>query len=60
VDLSQVGWLAGATWHLGLTAVIEDGNRRMSYWSVAHPQRGLPDFHHRDCLALELPAPQGP
>src|SRR5689334_5404114 len=26
VDLSQVGWLAGATWRLGLTAVIEDEN----------------------------------
>jgi hypothetical protein len=40
---------------LGLSAVIEERNGRMSYWALAHPP-GAPDFHHPDCFALELPA----
>ena len=59
VDLGQVAGLARAPWRLGVTAMIEAANGRVSYWSVGHPP-GKPDFHHRDCLALELPAPQGP
>jgi hypothetical protein len=39
---------------LGLSAVIEEANGRKSYWALAHPP-GKPDFHHRDCFALELP-----
>jgi len=58
LDLGGVADLAGKPWRLGLTAVIEAANGRVSYWSVGHPT-GKPDFHHRDCLALELPAPQG-
>jgi hypothetical protein len=42
-------------WHVGLSAVIEERNRRISYWALEHP-RGAPDFHHPDCFALELPA----
>lgn len=42
-------------WQLGLSAVIEERNGRMSYWALAHPP-GEPDFHHPDCFALELPA----
>jgi hypothetical protein len=57
VDLAQVDGLAGEPWRLGLTAVIQAADGRLSYWSLAHP-RGKPDFHHRDCLALELAAPQ--
>jgi hypothetical protein len=41
---------------LGLSAVIEEANGRLSYWALAHPP-GKPDFHHSDCFALELPAP---
>jgi hypothetical protein len=41
-------------WNVGLSAVIEETNGRMSYWALAHP-RGKPDFHHPDCFALELP-----
>jgi hypothetical protein len=39
---------------LALSAVIEEVNGRKSYWALAHPP-GKPDFHHRDCFALELP-----
>jgi hypothetical protein len=45
-----------ADWYLGLSAVIEERNGRMSYWALAHPP-GKPDFHHADCFALKLPAP---
>lgn len=44
---------------LGLTAVIEGADGRISYWAVRHAP-GKPDFHHPDCLALELPAPDAP
>jgi hypothetical protein len=56
VDLRGLAELAGKPWRLGLTAVIEAADGRVTYWSVAHPA-GKPDFHHRDCLALELAAP---
>lgn len=42
-------------WEVGLSAVIEERNGRLSYWALKHPP-GKPDFHHRDCFALELPA----
>ncbi len=48
-----------ATWHLGLSAVIEETNGRKSYWALAHPP-GKADFHHSDCFALALPAPLQP
>ena len=44
---------------LGLTAVIEEADGRISYWALRHPP-GLPDFHHADGFALELPAPSAP
>ncbi len=44
----------GAALHLGLSAVIEEMSGNKSYWALAHPP-GAPDFHHRDCFALELP-----
>ena len=45
-------------WRLGLAAITEDTNGRMSYWALAHPP-GKPDFHHFDCFALEFSAQQG-
>lgn len=42
---------------LGLSAVLEDRDGGLSYWALAHPS-GKPDFHHRDCFALTLPAPR--
>jgi hypothetical protein len=44
-----------ADWRLGLSAVIEDRDGHRSSWALAHPPGG-PDFHHKDCFALELPA----
>jgi hypothetical protein len=38
---------------LGLSAVIEDLDGRLTYWALKHPP-GKPDFHHRDAFALEL------
>jgi hypothetical protein len=43
----------GRAWRLNLSAVIEEGNGRKSYWALAHPE-GKPDFHHADCFALAL------
>jgi hypothetical protein len=40
-------------WHVGLCAVLEANDGTLSYWALRHPQ-GRPDFHHRDCFALEL------
>jgi hypothetical protein len=44
----------GASWRLGLSAVIEETSGRISYWALAHPP-GKADFHHSDCFAHELP-----
>lgn len=44
---------------LGLSAIIEETGGRKSYWALAHPG-GDPDFHHRDCFALELPPAASP
>jgi hypothetical protein len=48
-DLRSSGGL-----NLGLSAVIEDTQHRISYWALAHPA-GKPDFHHADGFALKLP-----
>lgn len=40
---------------IGLSAVIEERDGTLSYWALAHPP-GKPDFHHKDCFALQLPA----
>jgi hypothetical protein len=44
---------------LGLSAIIEETGGRKSYWALAHPE-DAPDFHHRDCFALELPPAASP
>lgn len=46
----------GKNWELAISAVIEarDGNK--SFWALAHSP-GKPDFHHPDCFAATLPAP---
>jgi len=43
----------GAT-TLGLSAVIEETDGRISYWALAHPS-DKPDFHHPSSFVLELP-----
>ena len=42
-----------SSWHLGLSAVLEETNGRKSYWALAHPP-GKADFHHADCFTLEF------
>lgn len=53
--LSLLAWLplsalpapvAGQTWDIGLTAVIETNDHQLSYWALQHPG-ARPDFHHR-------------
>lgn len=45
---------------LNLSAVIEEKSGAKSYWALAHPPSGPPDFHHPDCFTLELPPPGEP
>jgi hypothetical protein len=44
---------AQASWHLGLSAVIEERNGRISYWAFVHPSE-KPDFHQAGSFAYEL------
>jgi hypothetical protein len=39
----------------GLSAVIATKSGNISYWAAAHPA-GKPDFHHKDCFAVQLEA----
>ncbi len=43
--------------HIALCAVIAETDGTTSYWALAHPPEGPPDFHHPDCFALHLAAP---
>ena len=56
--IPREGILAGSP-HIGLSAVIEETDGTKSYWALAHTNPEKPDFHHPDCFALELPAPDG-
>lgn len=55
-DISNQPDLQHVDWRLGLSAVIEESDGTKSYWALAHPP-GKPDFHHPDCFALTLGAP---
>lgn len=60
VDLgAAAAGLGEGLWRVGLTAVVEEAGGRISYWALRHPP-GKADFHHPDCFALELPAPEDP
>lgn len=58
-----IWWALGATipvdadadWALGLSAILEEKNGTKSYWALAHPPGGKPDFHAADCFAASLP-----
>lgn len=41
---------------IGLSAVIEERDGRLSYWALHHPL-DRPDFHHRDGRTLRLATP---
>lgn len=45
---------------MGLSAVIEEQGGAKSYWALAHPETGAPDFHHAACFASRLEAPRAP
>lgn len=47
---------ARGDWRLGLSAVIEERSGAKSFWALNHPA-GAPDFHHPDCFAAHLAAP---
>src|SRR4051794_27553006 len=47
-DLATEGAL-----ELALSAVIEESNRRLSYWALAHPTM-MPDFHHADGFVMRV------
>jgi hypothetical protein len=49
--------LADAAWQLGLSAVIEEANGRLSYWALKHVP-GKPDFHNTQTWAAETGPPQ--
>jgi hypothetical protein len=54
VDLIRLAALRdGADLQLGLCAVIEDSQQRLSYWALAHPAP-KPDFHHAGGFVLAL------
>jgi hypothetical protein len=53
----HLGEFADRPLRIGLTAVIEDKTRSLSYWALRHP-RSKPDFHHRGGFILRLAAPQ--
>lgn len=60
LDLSAFTDLpADAPWRLALSAVIEDARGNVSYWALAHPE-GRADFHHPDCFATRVLAPDRP
>lgn len=42
-----------AAQRIALSAVVEDVDRRLSYWALVHPL-ARPDFHHPDAFALRL------
>ncbi len=56
--VADVGLInSGPPWHIALSAIIEETDGTKSYWALKHPP-GPPDFHHPDCFALTLAAPE--
>ena len=45
----------GRSLRAGISAVIATKTGDISYWAAAHPA-GKPDFHHKDCFAVQLEA----
>ena len=43
---------------MALAAVVEEEGGVKSYWGLLNPNPDKPDFHHEDCFALDLPAPE--
>lgn len=49
--------LPAMPWTFGLSAVLEEEGGTKSYWAIAHPSEKA-DFHHADCFAATLTAPE--
>jgi hypothetical protein len=49
----ELGALPSGRWRVGLAAIIEEANGRLSYWALAHAA-GKPDFHRADCFICEI------
>jgi hypothetical protein len=49
----QLGALPSGRWRVGLAAVIEEADGRLSYWALAHAA-GKPDFHRANCFICEI------
>ncbi len=56
VHLARCALPDGMRYRLGLSAVLEHADGRLSYWALRHPP-GKPDFHHTDGFALTLELP---
>jgi hypothetical protein len=53
LELDAVIAVAAGRLAIGLSAVIEEQDGRLSYWALRHPP-GKPDFHYPEAFALEL------
>ena len=49
----DIAALRSESLELGVSAVIEDREGRLSYWALAHPAE-RPDFHHRAAFTLRI------
>lgn len=57
IDFSRLSGLQPKSrLRLGLSAVIEEQDGKLSFWALRHPE-GNPDFHHPIAFALELELP---
>ncbi len=52
-ELNTIVPLDNSIHYIGLSAVIEDLQGRLSYWALRHPA-DQPDFHHPDAFTLKL------
>ena len=52
-EICQGLLLHGRPLRLGLSAIVEDVDGKLSYWALRHPP-GKPDFHHPEAFAIQL------
>ena len=54
IDLAALDFLPAGPLHANIAAVVET-DAGISYWASRHGP-GTPDFHHRDCFIVQIPA----
>jgi hypothetical protein len=59
LEVSAAFTAMGPFSEIALSAIIEARDGSKSYWALKHSP-GPPDFHHPDCFALSLAAPEHP